>query len=117
VAAERFSLTVEQFQVLRRIRRGFNSVSTIAEDGHTSRPSVSQAVDVLVRRGLVARQTDAVDRRHIHLSLTEEGERTLAVIYDETSLWLEAQFARLSPEEREALLTLLDLLPKAFRPG
>jgi DNA-binding MarR family transcriptional regulator len=114
-AAEQFNLTVEQFQVLRRIRRGFNSVSTIAEDSRTSRPAVSKAVDGLVNRGLVSRLTDTQDRRHIHLSLTEEGARVLNGIYGETNAWLESKFALLNSAERGQLISVLDLLQKTLK--
>jgi len=116
-AAEQFNLTVEQFQVLRRIRRGFDSVSTIAEDARTSRPAVSKAVDGLVNRGLVSRLTDPSDRRHIRLSLTEEGARVMNGIFDEANAWLEAKLSRLSEPEQQQLILSLDLLHKTLRDG
>jgi len=114
-AAEQFNLTVEQFQVLRRIRRGFDSVSAIAEDARTSRPAVSKAVDGLVNRGLVSRLTDPNDRRHIQLSLTEEGARVMNGIFGEANRWLEAKFARLTPAESAQVLDALDLLQKTLK--
>ncbi|MGC8856086.1 MAG: MarR family winged helix-turn-helix transcriptional regulator [Anaerolineae bacterium] len=114
VARERFSLTVEQFQALRRIRKGYDSVSALAEEGRLSRSQASRAVEVLVRRNLVARQTDARDRRHVYLSLTENGEQTLAAIYVETETWLAERFACLSAEETNLLVQALSLLRKAF---
>lgn len=114
-AAEQFNLTVEQFQVLRRIRRGFDSVSAIAEDARTSRPAVSKAVDGLVNRGLVSRLTDPNDRRHIQLSLTEEGARVMNGIFSEANHWLESKLTRLTPAESEQLLNALDLLQKTLK--
>lgn len=116
-AAEQFNLTVEQFQVLRRIRRGFDSVSAIADDARTSRPAVSKTVDGLVNRGLVSRLTDSADRRHIRLSLTEEGALMMNGIFDETNAWLDTKFSRLSEPEQEQLLAALDLLHKTLRDG
>ena len=114
VAAENFHLTVEQFQVLRRIRKGIDSVSALAEANRTSRSSVSKAVDALVNKGLVSRSTDAHDRRHVHLSLTGEGERVLSAIYAETEAWLASRFERLTSAELGEILRSLDLLRKAF---
>ena len=116
-AAEQFNLTVEQFHVLRRIRRGFDSVSTIAEDARTSRPAVSKAVDGLVNRGLVSRLTDASDRRHIRLSLTEEGARVMDGIFSEANAWLDSKLARLSEAEQEQVIQALDLLHKTLEDG
>ena len=115
IATEQFNLTVKQFQALRRIRRGLNTVSAIAEDSQTSRPAVSIAVEVLVHKGLVSRLTDPDDRRHIQLSLTEAGARAMDQIYLETNQWLEAKFACLSPLERSQLLAALDLLQGALQ--
>ncbi len=114
VAHERFHLTVEQFQALRRIRNGYDTVSTLAEEGRLSRSQASRAVEALVRRGLVTRQTDVLDRRHVRLSLTENGKQTLASIYAETETWLAERFACLSEEESDLLVQALPLLRKAF---
>jgi DNA-binding MarR family transcriptional regulator len=114
VAAERFGLTVEQFQSLRRIRKGHNSVSALAEEGRLSRSQASRAVEVLVQRGLVTRLTDARDRRHVHLSLTQSGEQTLSAIYAETEAWLAERFKSLSEAESEQITVALSLLRRAF---
>lgn len=114
-AAEQFNLTVKQFQVLRRIRRGLNSVSAIAEDSHTSRPAVSIAVDGLVNKGLVSRLTDPDDRRHIRLSLTGEGMRAMDDIYAETNHWLEGKFSQLTPAASSLLLEALELLQHTMK--
>lgn len=114
VAAERFGLTVEQFQALRRIRKGYASVSALAEEGRLSRSQASRAVDALVNKKLVTRLTDAKDRRHIHLSLTGKGEQTLSAIYDETETWLAGHFQSLTPEQTRQVAQSLSLLRGAF---
>lgn len=115
IAMERFHLTVEQFQILRRIRRGIASVSAIADDSRTSRSAVSKAVDVLVNKGLVCRQQDPMDRRNIPLALTAEGQRVIAAIYDETEQWLADRFDRLTSAELESLLHSMELIQKVFK--
>lgn len=116
IAAERFGLTVEQFQVLRRIRKGMDTVSMLAEEGRLSRSQASRAVDALVRRGLVTRLTDARDRRQIRLSLTPQGEAVLSTIYAEAEVWLAERFAQLSAEQAAHLREALLLLRQAFYP-
>jgi DNA-binding MarR family transcriptional regulator len=113
-AAEKFHLTVEQFQVLRRIRRGIASVSAIAADSRTSRSAVSKAVDGLVHKGLISRRQDPADRRNIPLSLTGEGERVLTGIYAEAEGWLAERFNCLTAGELDSLLHAMDLLQKTF---
>jgi DNA-binding MarR family transcriptional regulator len=114
IAAERFGLTVEQFQALRRIRKGHDSVSTLAEEGRLSRSQASRAVDVLVRKKLVARLTDTNDRRRVHLSLTAKGEQTLSAIYAETETWLAERFRSLTPMQAQEIAHALALLREAF---
>jgi DNA-binding MarR family transcriptional regulator len=114
IAIEKFQMTEEQFQVLRRIRKGSASVSALAEASQTSRSAVSKAVDALVRRGLVTRSQDPEDRRNVPLALTNEGQRVMAGVYDETEQWLSARFTRLTAEETESLLQGMESLRKAF---
>jgi DNA-binding MarR family transcriptional regulator len=113
-AAEKFHLTVEQFQVLRRIRRGIASVSAIATDSRTSRSAVSKAVDALVNRGLVSRRRDPNDRRNIPLELTKDGNRALSAIYSEAEAWLSGRFDLLTDSERTTLNKGLDQLNDVF---
>jgi DNA-binding MarR family transcriptional regulator len=114
VASAKLHLTVEQFQVLRRIRRGVASVSAIAADSSTSRSAVSKAVEVLVLRKMVARHQDASDRRNIPLSLTPEGEDALDTVYTETKNWLAQRFARLNVGELDSMLRSMIDLEKIF---
>jgi DNA-binding MarR family transcriptional regulator len=114
VAAENFSMTTEQFQVLRRIRKGIDTVSALAEANRTSRSSVSKAVDALVNKGLVSRLVDEKDRRHIHLTLTDEGSRLLEAVFDQAEAWLRNKFQPLPPGELALLLAAMDILQKTF---
>jgi DNA-binding MarR family transcriptional regulator len=111
---EKFKMTEAQFQVLRRIRKGSSSVSTLAVSSQTSRSAVSKAVDALVRRGLVIRNQDPSDRRNIPLAITEEGRRVMDAIFIEAETWISTHFERLSPEEMDTLLQGMEILKKAF---
>jgi DNA-binding MarR family transcriptional regulator len=71
-------------------------------------------VDVLVTKNWVTRLTDADDRRHIHLSLTEKGQQTLSAIYAETEQWLAKHFQSLTGEQAEQIAQALSLLRGAF---
>src|SRR5512138_1764909 len=66
-ATGKFDITVEQFHVLRFVRRGPNSMSELATAKNISRPAISQAVDVLVRKGLLTRVQSTTDRRVVEL--------------------------------------------------
>jgi DNA-binding MarR family transcriptional regulator len=114
IAVETFNMTEEQFQVLRRIRKGFSSVSALAEAGQISRSTVSKTVDAIVRRGLVIRSQDLNDRRNIPLKLTDEGQRVLDSIFSDAEAWLSVRFERLNSMEIKTLLQGMDILRKVF---
>jgi DNA-binding MarR family transcriptional regulator len=114
IAVEKFQMTEEQFQVLRRIRKGSNSVSALASSSQTSRSAVSKAVDALVRRGYICRSQDPKDRRNIPLALTGEGERVMDTVFREAEAWMSTRFERLSVEELGILLQGMESLRKAF---
>jgi DNA-binding MarR family transcriptional regulator len=112
VAVEQFNISVDQFHVLRLIRRGRNSVSELAEVRDISRPAVSQSVDLLVNRGLIFRTIDIQDRRHINLGLTADGNALLDAIFNDTRQWMVEKFAKLNPDEIEAFTISMDSFKK-----
>ncbi len=109
-AVERYGITVEQFHILRHIRKGYRSVRELAEVKGISRAAVSQAVDALVNRGLVTRRPDPADRRRVQLELTPEGHALLEALFQEASLWLQERLAPLRRRELQSLLLALEIL-------
>ena len=114
IAVEKYHMSEEQFQVLRRIRKGSASVSALADSGGTSRSAVSKTVDAMVRRGLIIRNQDLNDRRNIPLTLTSEGLNVLDAIYTEAEDWLSTRFDRLGVDELDTLLQGMEMLQRAF---
>ena len=114
IAADQFDISVEQFHVLRHIRRGLTCVKDIADERHISRPAASQAVDLLVEKGLVTRKDEADDRRFVHLALTPEGEDLLDRMFRQNRAWMAENLAALSPKDLSDITVGLALLNKAF---
>ncbi len=112
VAVQQFTISVDQFHVLRLIRRGRNSVSELAQVRDISRPAVSQSVNLLVNRGLIFRTIDIQDRRHINLGLTADGNALLDAIFNDTRQWMGEKFAKFNPGEIEALTISMDSFKK-----
>lgn len=112
VAMEQFNITVEQFHILRHIRRGRDSVSALAEAKDISRPAISQSVDLLVIKGLIIRTVDPRDRRHVKLDLTADGNALMDAIFGDTRLWMMETFALLSANEIQALTRSMESLKK-----
>jgi MarR family 2-MHQ and catechol resistance regulon transcriptional repressor len=115
VAAEEFGMTVEQFHSLRLIRRGLKTACEIADAKQISRPAVSQAVDVLVEKGLVQRKRSQSDRRYVELELTEDGSRLLDEIFSRSRLWMASKMQSLNPVELRTLIDAMTLLGDAFK--
>lgn len=110
VAMEQHDISVEQFHVLRHIRRGVTSVRDLAKVKHISRPAVSQAVDMLVNKGLVNRQPSDQDRRYVNLELTQAGSLLLDAVFLETRAWMREQLATISPDNLASLHKGLEAL-------
>jgi DNA-binding MarR family transcriptional regulator len=111
-AAEQYNITVEQFHILRHIRRGTDSVSALAETRGISRPAVSQSVELLVARGLITRTTDAQDRRHLKLDLSADGNALMDAVSGDTRQWMMRKFAPLKADEILALIRSMEALKK-----
>lgn len=114
IASSQFNISVEQFQILRHIRKGRTSVSELAQVKQISRSAISQAVDVLVVGGLVNRRQNDADRRCHELDLTARGNDLLNAIYKENRGWMLEQMASLDAEEADSIIRGLEALKRAF---
>lgn len=115
-AQEQFDISVEQFHLLRHIRRGLTSVSEIADARQTSRSAVSQAAEMLVEKGLITRRQESGDRRFVHLALTPQGQELLDQIFHQNHEWMMEIMADVSTEDLERIITGLALLKAALEP-
>ena len=112
LAEEQHDITVEQFHILRHIRKGICLASEIAEAKRISRPAISQAVEILVQKGLVVRQQNPDDRREVRLSLTPAGDALLDALFDRTRQWMAGLFAPLSDAELQTIIVSMDALKR-----
>ncbi len=114
ILAEAFHISIEEFHILRNLRRGICSVSALASVQQISRPAASQAVEGLVEKGLVSRHYDAEDRRHIRLALTPAGDELINTIFQKNRRWMMEKMESLSPEEVAAIVQAMEALKAAF---
>ncbi len=82
------------------------------EAKHISRPAISQAVEILVQKGLVVRQQNPDDRREVRLSLTPAGDALLDALFDRTRQWMAGLFAPLSDAELQTIIVSMDVLKR-----
>jgi DNA-binding MarR family transcriptional regulator len=66
-------LTFRQYRLLERIAGGYTTVTALGRVATITLPAISESVDVLVRKDLLARRANQQDRRESHLSLTASG--------------------------------------------
>jgi DNA-binding MarR family transcriptional regulator len=111
-ATTNFDITVEQFHILRHVRRGIVSVSELATAKNISRSAISQAVELLVKKGLLTRVQSTEDRRFVDLALTEAGNHLLDAVFQETRGWMKTRMTQLSSEELDTITKAMEALKK-----
>jgi len=109
---EESGLTLTQCKVLTALGasgdREPRAAKDIAAPIVASLPTMSRAVDVLVRRDLVSRVEDSDDRRVRNLVLTDAGERLVRQLLATRIDGLAVFIADLTPTQRRKLATALD---------
>lgn len=111
-ATSNFDITVEQFHVLRHVRRGIASMSELADAKNISRPAISQAVDILVNKGLLTRAQSTQDRRYVELALTGAGNHLLDTVFKETREWMKQRMRTLTANELETIAKAMEVMKK-----
>ncbi len=115
-ATGKFGITLEQFHILRHIRRGYQSAGELAEKRQISSSAVSQAVEVLVEKGLVTRRQESDDRRCVRLGLTPHASKVLDANFQENRAWMTGRMASLTPDELSRIQNVMGILRKTFTP-
>jgi len=85
-------------------------VSDLAERFRVSVPSMSRAVDALVRAGLATRVEDPEDRRARRVAITEKGKKIVDEIVVVRQAGMEAFAASLTAAQRRKLDAAVDSL-------
>jgi DNA-binding MarR family transcriptional regulator len=96
-------LTFRQYRTLTRVVGGATSPSQLAAIGNLSLPTVSENIDVLVRRGLMRTTQSTADRRAVVLHVTDAGQRAAEAGSKAIGDFAEALLSPLSPESRQEL--------------
>jgi len=78
---------------------GFDTASDIVEYRQMSKAGVSQAVEQMIRKGMLTRRQDEKDRRQIHLLLTEAAKTPAQALADARARLGEVMFDGFTPEE------------------
>jgi DNA-binding MarR family transcriptional regulator len=101
-------LNLAHYRVLAAVADGDERASRVADRLALGKPTVSAAVESLTKRGLLAREDAAEDRRAATLSLTPAGEAALAEVEGEMVARLNEFFDR-TPDPDAVLAALAQL--------
>jgi DNA-binding MarR family transcriptional regulator len=100
-------LSLSTFKLLRGLAGQDRSMREISDDLQVSPRTVTDLIDGLESRGLVARYPHPTDRRVTLLHLTEDGVRQLADARQHTARFDDAAVAGLTEADRQNLRALL----------
>ncbi|WP_340119556.1 MarR family transcriptional regulator [Pelagibius sp. 7325] len=110
-----FGLTVPEWRVLATLGQiGTASATEIGQHSAMHKTKVSRAVTALQQRRWVTRETDGMDRRIEHLTLTAAGQSAFRRLAPKMLAHEDALMDRLSARERADLLRGLAVLEKAL---
>ncbi len=110
-------LSFAAYKLMRALENSDQSMREVSEILHVSPRTITDMIDGLEARGLVARSPHPADRRITLLRLTEDGRRQLtaaAALAEQSHL---AAISGLSPQDQEALTDLLDRVAPADLPA
>ncbi|HEY2638656.1 MAG TPA: MarR family transcriptional regulator [Streptosporangiaceae bacterium] len=106
-------LSLSAYQLMRALEDSDQSMREVSEILHVSPRTVTDMIDGLESRGLVARGPHPADRRVTLLRLTPDGRRQLAIAATLAQASDGAAISGLSTEEQQTLRYLLDRVAPA----
>jgi DNA-binding MarR family transcriptional regulator len=108
-----FGITMTQYNVLRILRgagaRGLCG-REVGERLISSVPDVSRLLDRMAEMGLLAKERDAADRRHVTARITPKGRRVLTQATPALTAYGRARAERLSARALESLVEALEAI-------
>src|SRR5690625_219827 len=95
------------------VKQGSLRLQSLAEEMYLDKSTASRVVNALERKGYVVRVEDGEDRRAIRVQATTEGKELYRTIRSDLIAEERSMIESLSPEVRQASLTLLRQLARA----
>jgi len=101
-------ITTAQGGILVMLASGrFTTAAELAREMYADSAAMTRMLDRLERRGLLTRTRHGVDRRVMHLSLTDEGRKLARRLPQRYKAVIQRHFAGFSEDELSTLKTLL----------
>jgi DNA-binding MarR family transcriptional regulator len=86
------------------------TMTELAKTLMMTKPQLTHVVDRLVKLGIIERQPDAMDRRVIHVALTDNGRKTFEDMRQKMKEKIKNRLASLTSEELNQMSTALETL-------
>jgi DNA-binding MarR family transcriptional regulator len=99
-----------QMAVMGVLRTTSVTMTELAKTLMMTKPQLTHVVNRLVKLGIVERQPDAMDRRVIHVALTDNGRKTLKDMRQKVKEKIKNRLASLTSEELNQMSTALETL-------
>jgi DNA-binding MarR family transcriptional regulator len=114
--ASAFGLTGPQLTVIKLLETFDNlSLSSLSERIRAQNSTVTGIIDRMEREGLVRRERSTVDRRVIHIRLSDKGQKLARQIQVEPMEIFRAALASLTPTDLRDLLRIMNKLQAFVR--
>ena len=109
-------LTERESAILAHLMQGdLRRLGALAEHMGVGTSTLSEAIDGLVRRGLVQRKRHADDKRKVDFEVTDAGAEAMSKGSPLDGAIVRRALERLEPAERKAAVEGLELLARACR--
>lgn len=112
--ARDLGLSYRQMRILKHVNEGVSSGTDLGRIFGVTAPAVSETLESLVRKGLLAREPHESDRRAVKLVLTAEGKRANRAA---EKVEKELSTELLGPLDEIEVMDLLDLVTKVLVPS
>ncbi|MCW1956738.1 homoprotocatechuate degradation operon regulator HpaR [uncultured Lentibacter sp.] len=107
----KIGVTEQQWRVMRVLdERGMMDPKEIAEAACLLNPSLTRIMQLLEKKGLIARKGHPEDRRRVQVRITQAGRDMLVAAQPESLVIAEQLRERVGQEKLDALLDLLNEL-------
>ena len=114
--ASQFGLTAPQLTVIKLLETFDNlSLSSLSERIRAQNSTVTGIIDRMEREGLVRRERSTVDRRVIHIRLSDKGQKLARQIQVEPMEIFREALAALTQADLRDLLRIMNKLQKFVR--
>lgn len=107
-------LTIAQLRILAKLYRGGSTITDLSDWQGVSAPAMSKMVGILEGRNLVQRAVQSQDRRHVSVTLTEEGRKTFLSIRKVVRVKIADQIRSVPDSEKEVIFKALEILGKIY---